>query len=109
MQSPIKRFFWACSGATISILKKKECETEHSKYVGIGAAVFLTAVLAAVSASYAFSTVFASRNWAIAFGVFWGAMIFNLDRYLVLSIRNTPPSTNSTWKDKLREWGGVLV
>ncbi|HSE18107.1 MAG TPA: DUF4407 domain-containing protein [Pyrinomonadaceae bacterium] len=109
MQSPLKRFFWVCSGATISILQKKECETEHSKYVGIGAAVFLTGVLAAVSASYAFSTVFSSGKWAIAFGIFWGAMIFNLDRYLVLSIRNSPPSTTSTWKEKFREWGGVLV
>ena len=109
MQSPLKRFFWACSGATISILQKKECETEHSKYVGIGAAVFLTGVLAAVSASYAFSTVFSSGKWAIAFGIFWGAMIFNLDRYLVLSIRNTPPSTTSTWKEKILNVGGVLV
>jgi hypothetical protein len=109
MQSPLKRFFWVCSGATISILQKKECETEHSKYVGIGAAVFLTGVLAAVSASYAFSTVFNSRNLAIAFGILWGVMIFNLDRYLVLSIRNTAPSTNATWKEKLGKWGGILL
>jgi hypothetical protein len=109
MRSPVKYFFWACSGATISLLQKKECETEHSKYVGIGAAVFLTGVLAAISAGYAFSTVLQSRRWAIALGVFWGAMIFNLDRYLVLSIRNNAPALSSTWKDKFRNWGDVLI
>jgi len=109
MRSPAKYFFWVCSGATISLLRKKECETEHSKYVGIGAAVFLTGVLAAISSGYAFSTVLQSGKLAIALGVFWGAMIFNLDRYLVLSIRNKPPATNSTWKEKVRNWGDVLI
>jgi uncharacterized protein DUF4407 len=109
MRSPLKYFFWSCSGATISLLQQPECETEHNKYVGIGAAVFLTGVLAAISASYAFSTIIQSRGWTIALGVFWGAMIFNLDRYLVMSIRNNPPVTNATLKEKLNDWGRVLL
>lgn len=109
MPSPVKHFFWICSGATISLLRRKECETEHSKYVGIGAAVFLTGVLAAISATYAFSTVLESREWSIALGVFWGVMIFNLDRYLVLSIRNNPPSTNAVLREKLYNVVKVLL
>src|SRR6185503_6483363 len=66
-------------------------------------------VLAAISSGYAFSTVLQSGKLAIALGVFWGAMIFNLDRYLVLSIRNKPPATSSTWKEKVRNWGDVLI
>jgi hypothetical protein len=109
MLNPLKQFFWACSGATMSLMKTKDCETEHSKYVGIGAAVFLTGVLAAVASTYAFSTVFDSFGWSVAFGIFWGLMIFNLDRYLVLSIRNKPPLQNRGLSDKLWHWGGVLL
>jgi hypothetical protein len=109
MLNLLKHFFWACSGPTISLLRTKDCETEHSKYVGIGAAVFLTGVLAAVAATYAFSTVFHSRTGAVVLGIFWGAMIFNLDRYLVLSIRNKPPLSNAGWSARLGHWIGVLL
>jgi hypothetical protein len=109
MINPLKHFLWTCSGATISILKTKECETEHSKYVGVGAAVFLTGVLAGVAASYAFSTVFDSISWAVAFGAFWGVMIFNLDRYLVLSIRKKAPNAAAAWGERLKNWGGVFI
>jgi Domain of unknown function (DUF4407) len=109
MLNPLKYFFWACSGSTISHLKTKDCETEHSKYVGIGAAVFLTGVLAAVAATYAFSTVLHSDGWAVALGLLWGAMIFNLDRYLVLSIRNKAPLENASWRTRVGGWLGVLL
>lgn len=109
MINPLKYFFWSCAGTTISLIKTEDCETEHSKYVGIGAAVFLTGVLAGVAASYAFSTVFNSVGWAVAFGAFWGLMIFNLDRYLVLSIRAKAPKDVVTWHDILRDWGRVLA
>ena len=81
----IKHFFWLCSGANIAILKK--CESEASKYVGIGATVFFTGVFATLAASYALFTVFDNVWVAIALGVVWGLMIFNLDRYIVSSMR----------------------
>lgn len=109
MTNPLKYFFWACSGSTISLLRRKDCDTEHSKYVAIGAAVFLTGVLAGVSASYAFFTILDSVGWAIAFGAFWGVMIFNLDRYLVLSIRKKAPHEVVTRQDLLRNWGSLAA
>lgn len=100
MFHPIKRFFWACAGTTQSLLDTKECETEHSKYVGIGATILTTGILAGVSGSYAFFIVFKSVAWAVVFGCFWGVMIFNLDRYIVLSIKNREaPEVQET-----REW-----
>lgn len=81
----IKYFFWLCSGANIALLKK--CETEASKYVGIGATVFFTGVFAAMASSYAMFTVFDSWWVAIPIGILWGLMIFNLDRYIVSSMR----------------------
>jgi hypothetical protein len=81
----IKHFFWLCSGVHIAILKK--CESESSKYAGIGATVFFTGVFAAMAASYALFTAFDNVWIAIALGIVWGLMIFNLDRYIVSSMR----------------------
>ena len=81
----LKEFFWFCSGATPTLLKK--CPTENSKYTGIGATVLFTGIFAALSGGYALYTVFDSYFPAILFGLLWGAMIFNLDRYIVSSIK----------------------
>jgi hypothetical protein len=78
-------FFWFCSGAETEILKKTP--TERSKYTGIGATVFFTGVFALLSAAYALYTVFDSVWAAIAFGSVWALMIFNLDRFIVSSMR----------------------
>ncbi|PZX55967.1 uncharacterized protein DUF4407 [Algoriphagus ratkowskyi] len=83
----ITRFFWFCSGANISLLKR--APTESNKYVGIGATVFFTGVLAALAAGYALFTVFQSIWPAIFFGLLWGLMIFNLDRFIVSSMRKS--------------------
>jgi len=81
----LKHFFWLCSGTHLAILKK--CESEASKYVGIGATVFFTGVFAAMAAAYALYTVFDNYWIASALGLVWGFMIFNLDRYIVSSMR----------------------
>ena len=74
-------FFWICSGANRHILR--QCPTEYSKYFGIGGTIFFTAAMAMLSGGYAFYTIFNSINLAIIFGVFWGLLIFNLDRFIV--------------------------
>jgi len=78
-------FFWLCSGADIDTLKK--CPTEKSKYAGIGATIFFTGLFAALAGGYALYTVF-DHGWiAIAGGLIWGLLIFNLDRFIVSSMR----------------------
>lgn len=81
----ITSFFWICSGADTTLLQK--CPTESSKYAGIGATIFFTGLFAALAAGYALFTVFDNVWAAIAFGLLWGLMIFNLDRYIVSSMR----------------------
>jgi uncharacterized protein DUF4407 len=81
----LKYFFWLCSGASADLLKK--CPTETTKYVGIGATIFFTGVFASLAASYALFTVFDNTWIAILLGIVWGLMIFNLDRYIVSSMR----------------------
>ena len=91
----LTRFFWFCSGANSSILQK--VPTESNKYLGIGATVFFTGIFASLAGFYALYTVF--QSWAIAliFGVFWGAMVFNLDRFIVSSMRKKEQGW-SEWK-----------
>lgn len=80
-----RNFFWFCSGANKNILKR--CPTESNKYAGIGGTVLFTGVFAAISSSYALYTVFRNEWIAIAFGLVWGSMIFNLDRFIVSSMK----------------------
>ena len=91
----LKDFFLFCSGVDHSILEK--CPTDKNKYFGIGATVFFTGVLAFFSAGYALFTVFDSYVAAIVFGLIWGLMIFNLDRYIVMSMK----SNGQWWRDLL--------
>ena len=90
----ITSFFWICSGADTTLLQK--CPTESSKYAGIGATIFFTGLFAALAAGYALFTVFDNVWAAIAFGLLWGLMIFNLDRYIVSSMRKEG-RTKSEW------------
>lgn len=82
-----QKFMMLCSGANIYILKKTP--SEWNKFAGIGGIVLFTAVFATMSAGYAMYTVFDNLWAAIGFGIIWGLMIFNLDRYIVTSIKKT--------------------
>jgi len=62
-------------------------EGEQTKYVGIGATVFFTAIMAFIASSYALFTVFDDPYVAMAFGFVWSMLIFNLDRFIVSTIR----------------------
>ncbi len=82
----LQRFFIFCSGADTDILE--QCSPgEQTKYAGIGATVFFTAVMACIAASYALYTVFDNYITAIFFGFIWGLLIFNLDRFIVSTIK----------------------
>ena len=82
----LKQFFIICSGADTDILKNS-ANGEQNKYAGIGATVFFTAVMAFIASSYALFTVFDNLFAAIGFGVVWGLLIFNLDRFIVSTIK----------------------
>ena len=83
---PLLRFFWFCSGANTRILALCP-QSEHNRFAGIGATVFFTGLLAAFSGGYALYTAFNSYPLAILLGILWGCIIFNLDRFMVSSIK----------------------
>ena len=91
-----QHFLMICSGANIHLLKKSP--SEWNKFAGIGGIVLFTAVFATLSAGYAMFTVFDNLWASVGFGILWGLMIFNLDRYIVSSIKKT-----GTW------WNQVLM
>lgn len=74
-------FMWRCAGVDIPLLKK--CPSDWSKYAGTGGTILFTAVMACLSGGYALETIFDNLLLAIIFGLMWGAMIFNLDRFMV--------------------------
>ncbi len=92
-----RAFIWS-SGADYSVLI--QVPIEKSKFLGIGGTILFTALMASFAGGYAFFTAFreatnidtssnpplytfSSYFFAIFFGMFWGALIFNLDRYIV--------------------------
>lgn len=77
----LNEFLWTCAGVNKKIIR--QCPTEYAKYAGSGGTILFTALMAMLSGGYAMYFVFHSERIAIAFGVFWGLLIFNLDRFIV--------------------------
>jgi hypothetical protein len=88
---------WWCAGADPIILER--CGNyDRVKMAGIGGIVLVTGVLAAFSGGYAFNTIFSEKTvdvvtltsigvtiGSVIFGLVWGLMIFNLDRFIISS------------------------
>ena len=77
----LNEFLWMCAGANRAVLR--QCPTDWAKYAGTGGTILFTAMMAAISGAYALNFVFDSLYYSIPFGMFWGALIFNLDRFMV--------------------------
>ena len=86
MANKFEHFLVLCSGANMEILENCP-RSESIKQAGIGGTILITSVLAFFSGSYALFTVFENYLMAVAFGVLWALMIFNLDRLIVSSMR----------------------
>ncbi|MBO9633215.1 MAG: DUF4407 domain-containing protein [Chitinophagaceae bacterium] len=84
-QKTDNRFLWWCAGAHQQLLK--QFPSEHSKYSGLGGVILATFILASISAGYAVYSVFGNWGWTVLFGLIWGVIIFNFDRFLVSTMR----------------------
>lgn len=92
----LNEFLWICSGVNRKILR--QCPTDWAKYAGIGGTILFTALMASLSGGYAMYTVFRSERMAILLGVFWGLLIFNLDRFIVNTMYSDGQVT-ITWRE----------
>jgi hypothetical protein len=88
-------FIVICSGANREIIEG--CHIEWSKYTSIGATVFFTGLLASLSGGYALYSIFQNSDYAlraaVCFGLLWGLVIFNLDRYIISTLRKLDERT----------------
>jgi hypothetical protein len=103
------RLFWKAAGADRYILERSTYG-DQIKYVCLGGIIVATGVMAAIAGGYAFYTIFEPKGNAIdsfktvsgiagnydrtdvataikasIFGLIWGAIIFNIDRFIVTS------------------------
>lgn len=102
----LNEFLWLCAGVNRKILR--ECPTDWAKYAGIGGTILFTALMAMLSGGYAMYTVFDSYFFAIAFGIFWGLLIFNLDRFIVNTIYSDGKVTIS-WQELVAGFPRIII
>jgi hypothetical protein len=107
--SPIMRFLWKCAGGDRYLLERATY-SDQIKYMCLGGIVFATGAMAGLAGGYAFYTIFSPKvanvldkaktvadnpNFipadistvlmSIVFGIIWGLIIFNIDRFIVTS------------------------
>lgn len=81
----LERFLIFCSGAYLPLVKR--CPGTVHQFIGVGGSVLFTAIFAGLSVGYALFTVFENILTVIAAGIIWMLMIFNLDRYIVSTLK----------------------
>jgi len=95
-------FLTWCAGTVPEVLRLYP--TEKPKFEGIGGAVLTTGILAFFSGFYAIYTTLANGFYgflaSIVFATLWALAIFNLDRYIVASLRK-PTDTTIKWRRRL--------
>ncbi|WP_339609510.1 DUF4407 domain-containing protein [uncultured Planktosalinus sp.] len=109
--SKMMRFFWRASGGDRFILERATY-SDQVKYMCLGGIIVATGLMAALAGGYAFFTIFEPRGsslesdfnmtvtlLSIVFGIFWGLMIFNLDRFIVSSTGKGDGTEAITWEE----------
>ena len=109
------RFLWFAAGADASLLRRCPV-SDWVKYQGIGGIVLATTLLAFVSASYAFYTIFSPKTdtalamdldvqtyaFSAVAGLIWSIVIFNIDRFIVSSTGKGDGTEKISW-DELQQ------
>ena len=105
----IMRFLWKCAGGDRYLLERATY-SDQIKYMCLGGIVFATGAMAGLAGGYAFYTIFSPKTanvldkaktvasnpnfiptdistviMATIFGIIWGLIIFNIDRFIVTS------------------------
>jgi hypothetical protein len=97
---------------------------DRVKYAGIGGIVLCTGALAMVSGGFAFFTAFGPKAYAmdqqeqagigfligtVLFGIAWGLIIFNLDRFIVSSTGKGDGTDTVTWREVMQAFPRIII
>jgi len=97
---------------------------DRVKYAGIGGIVLCTGALAMVSGGFAFFTAFGPKAYAmdqqeaagigfligtVLFGIAWGLIIFNLDRFIVSSTGKGDGTDTVTWREVAQAAPRIII
>lgn len=117
------RLLWHSAGADAQLLERCP-QGDRVKYQGIGGVVLTTGVLAFISGSYAFYSVFGPKTetalsaepldtralaLSLAAGALWAAIIYNLDRLIVSSTGKGDGTEKLTWKELVGALPRILM
>lgn len=104
----IMKMMWSCAGGDAFLLERATY-SDQVKYFCMGGIVLATGVMASLSGGYAFYTIFSPKTenvldkmrvaksateipidlptvcFSVIFGIIWGLMIYNIDRFIVTS------------------------
>src|SRR5690606_14431760 len=119
----LMRLFWKAAGADRYILERSTY-SDKIKYLCLGGIILATGLMAALAGGYAFYTIFEPRGnalnsfqtakdiagtydqidgptmfKAVLFGLIWGLIIFNIDRFIVTSTGKGDGTENITNKE----------
>lgn len=119
----IMRLFWKAAGADKYILERSTYG-DQIKYLCLGGIILATGLMAGLAGGYAFYTIFEPRGnainsfqtakdikgvydaihiptmiKAIIFGIIWGLIIFNIDRFIVTSTGKGDGTEDITGKE----------
>ena len=109
----VMRLLWAAAGGDRYILERATY-SDQIKYMCLGGIVFATGAMAALAGGYAFYTIFSPKDVnavnpdnidiftsiiSIIFGVIWGLIIFNIDRFIVTSTGKGDGTEKITWEE----------
>lgn len=105
------RLLWKAAGGDRYILERATF-ADQMKYMCLGGVVTATGIMAALAGGFAFYTIFESKGSAIEqsfspgtsiasfiFGILWGLMIFNIDRFIVTSTGKGDGTEAITWEE----------
>ncbi|WP_218917214.1 DUF4407 domain-containing protein [Niabella ginsenosidivorans] len=119
--SSVMRFLWKAAGGDRYLLERATY-SDQVKYMCLGGIVFATGAMAGLAGGYAFYTIFSPKTadvldktktvvqnttyiptdpqtviLSVLFGIIWGLIIFNIDRFIVTSTGKGDGTEAITW------------